>query len=139
MTKTQWAGWIASALLAAFLIFGSAAGKFTEWEGKAEMFEHLGYSAEVMTKIGIVEIVCAILFVIPRTGFLGALLLTAYLGGATATHVRVAEPFFAPIIMAIVLWLALGCRQPDVFALAFGGKRQATSGPVDGSPADAES
>lgn len=56
---------------------------------------------------------------IPRTAFIAAILLTAYLGGATATHVRVGEPFFFPIIIGIVVWIALGLRKPAVFRLAF--------------------
>jgi DoxX-like family len=118
MKKTQIAGWILSFLIAAFLIFASALGKFTEWEGKAAMFEQIGYSTDTMVKIGIVEVSLAILFLIPRTAFLGAVLLTGYLGGATATHVRVGEAFFMPIIVGIVVWIALGLRRPEVFALA---------------------
>lgn len=116
-------GWVLSYLVAAFLIFASAPGKFVEWEGKAEMFDHLGYSPELMTNIGVVEIAAALLFLVPRTGFLGAVLLTAYLGGATATHVRVGDPFYMPIVMGVVLWLALGLRMPGVFALALGSRR----------------
>ncbi|REJ88650.1 MAG: DoxX family protein [Planctomycetota bacterium] len=118
--KSKIAGWILSVLLAAFLILGSASGKFTEFEGKDEMFDHLGYSSEVMVKIGVVEVIAALLFVIPRTGFLGAVLLTAYLGGATATHVRVGDPFLFPVIMGVVVWIAFGLRRPEVFSLAIG-------------------
>ncbi|TXT28537.1 MAG: hypothetical protein FD138_2568 [Planctomycetota bacterium] len=103
------AGWVFSGLIAAMLIVASASGKFTEWPGKEEMFAKLGYSADTMFKIGIVEVVATILFLIPRTSFLGAILLTAYLGGATATHVRVGDP-----------WIAYALRRPDVIKSAFG-------------------
>ena len=83
------AGWVLSGLLAAFLIIASAMGKFTEWEGKAEMFAKMGWSEDLMFTIGIVEVAIAILFLIPRTGFVAAILLAAYLGGAVATHIRV--------------------------------------------------
>ena len=95
-------------------------GKFTQWEGKAEMFAKLGWAEDVIFKIGIVEVAIAVLFLIPRTAFVAAILLAAYLGGATATHVRVGEPFFVPIIVGIVAWVALGLRKPEVFRLAFG-------------------
>ncbi|MCA9229872.1 MAG: DoxX family protein [Planctomycetales bacterium] len=114
------AGWIISGIVAVFLVGPSAAGKFSDWEGKAEMFEHIGYSIPLIKKIGILEIVIAILYLIPRTSFCGAILLTAYLGGATATHVRVGDPFFMPIIFGVVLWIGLGLRTPGVFALAAG-------------------
>jgi hypothetical protein len=117
------AGWVLSFLIAAFLIFASAIAKFVEWEGKAEMFEHLGYPPQLITKIGVVEILVALLFLIPRAGFLGAVLLTAYLGGATATHVRVGDAFYMPIVMGVLAWIALGLRRPEIFALAFGPER----------------
>jgi hypothetical protein len=117
MKKTQIAGWVLSFLVAAFLIFASALPKFIEWEGKEKLFSEIGYSTETMVKIGIVEAAVAILFLIPRTAFLGAVLLTGYLGGATATHVRVEDAFFFPIVIGVVVWVALGLRKPEVFAL----------------------
>jgi uncharacterized membrane protein YphA (DoxX/SURF4 family) len=122
MKSKTWriAGWVLSVLLSAFLLVASAPGKFVEWEGKAEMFQHFGYSTELMTKIGVVEVVLSVLFLIPRTAFIAALLLTAYLGGATATHVRVGDAFFMPIVIGVVMWIAYGLRRPDVFALALG-------------------
>lgn len=118
--KSRLIGWILSGIIAAFLIGPSAIGKFVEWDGKAKMFEQLGYSSKLIIKIGVLEIILAILFLIPRTGFIAAILLTGYLGGATATHVRVGDPFFMPIIIGIVMWIALGLRRPEVFALAKG-------------------
>ena len=113
-------GWVLSVLVSLFLIGASASGKFTEWEGKSEMFAKLGWGEDVMVKIGIVEVVVAVLLLIPRTAFVGAILLAAYLGGATATHVRIGDPFFFPIVIGVIAWIALGLRQPDVFPLAFG-------------------
>lgn len=125
MTKSKIAGWGLSALVAVFLIGLSATGKFTEWEGKAEMFDHLGWTIERMYPIGVLEVVCTLLFLVPRTGFLGAILLTGYLGGATATHVRVGDPWFMPVLIGVVVWVALGLRQPGVFRLAFGSAESA--------------
>lgn len=114
------AGWTLSLLLAVFLCGLSATGKFTEWDGKAAMMEHLGYSIPVMKWIGMIEIAVTLLFLFPPTAFIGAILVTAYLGGATATHVRVEEAFYMPIVMGILVWVALGLRNPAVFRLAFG-------------------
>lgn len=113
-------GWGLSGLLAAFLCLASAMGKFTEWEGKAEMFGKLGFTTEVMFRIGLVEVLVAVLFLVPRTGFWGAILLTGYLGGATVTHVRVGDPYFVPIVIGVVAWVALGLRDPRIFSLALG-------------------
>lgn len=120
MKKTQIVGWIMSALLFGLLTVGSASAKLTEWDGKAEMFGKLGFSLETMRAIGFVEIAIAVAFLIPKTGFLGAILLTGYLGGATAAHVRIDDAFFAPIIVGIIAWVALGLRDPQIFRLAFG-------------------
>ena len=121
--KIHLAGWVLTALVALFLIGASAMGKFTEWEGKAEMFSRLGWTEDVMFNIGIVEVALAILILIPRTAFVATILLAAYLGGATAAHVRVGEPFFFPIVIGVVAWVALGLRKPDVFRLAFGNEK----------------
>ncbi|MCR9115694.1 MAG: DoxX family protein [bacterium] len=118
--KLRIAGWVLSGLVALFLIGASATGKFTQWEGKPEMFGQLGWSEDVMVKIGIVEVVITILFLIPRTSFVAAILLAAYLGGATATHIRVDDPFYFPIIIGLVAWVGLGMRNPDIFRLALG-------------------
>ena len=121
-------GWGLTIFVSAFLILASAGGKFLEWEGKSEMFGKLGYSTDLMFRIGIVEVVVAVLILIPRTTFLGGLLLTAYLGGAVSTHVRVGDPFIFPIITGIVMWAGIGLRMPAVFALAFRSSRLEASG-----------
>jgi len=89
------------------------------------MFSKMGWSNEVMFKIGVVEVAIAILFLIPRTAFIGAILLSAYLGGAVATHVRVGDSFVPPIVIAVVMWIALGLRDKRVFELAFQSPRAA--------------
>jgi hypothetical protein len=120
LSKLKIAGWVLSGLLAAFLVLASASGKFLEWEGKGEMFAKMGWTEEVMFKIGVVEVAIAVLFLIPQTGFIAAILLSAYLGGAVATHIRVGDPFFIPILMGVLVWIALGLRDRRVFTLAFG-------------------
>lgn len=113
-------GWILSGLLAAFLIGVSGIPKFIEWEGKAEMMDRLGWTLETIFRIGFVEIAVAVLFLIPRTAFVGAILVTGYLGGATATHVRIGDPFFMPVLLGVIAWIALGLRDPRIFRLASG-------------------
>jgi uncharacterized membrane protein YphA (DoxX/SURF4 family) len=119
MSASRIIGWVLSALIAAMLIVASAGGKFTDWEGKEEQFATMGWNVDVMFTIGIVEVVIAIMFLIPRIAFVGAILLTAYLGGAVATHVRVGEPFVFPIIFGVLIWVALGLRDPRIFSVAF--------------------
>ena len=115
-------GWVLSILIAAMMIFLSAPGKFMDFEGKEAMFAKLGWGVEVMKTIGVIEIAVAILYLIPRTAFIGAVLVTAYLGGVIATHVRVNDPAsntITPIILGVLIWVALGLRDGRVFTTAF--------------------
>lgn len=119
-SKSKLAGWILTGLLALFLAGPSAISKFVEWPGKAEMFDKMGFTTGVMFKIGVLEVIITLLFVIPRTGFLGAILLTGYLGGAIVTHVRIDDPYIMPLIIGVLVWVALALRQPEVLRLAKG-------------------
>jgi len=77
-----------------------------------------GYPEGTLLPIGVVELACAVLYVIPRTAVLGAILVTGYLGGATATHVRVGEAaFVAPVVFGILAWGGLFLRDPRLRAL----------------------
>src|SRR5205085_1189623 len=83
----------------------------------AEGFVHLGYHEGLALGIGVLELVCTAVYMIPGTAVLGAVLLTGYLGGATATHVRVGEPFYAPVLLGVLLWFGLFLRDARLRAL----------------------
>jgi hypothetical protein len=104
-------GWVLS-ILPALLLFFSAAMKFAKPPAAVEGTLHLGWAEHLLLPLGILEVSCTILYLIPRTSVLGAILLAAYLGGATATHVRIGEPWFMPVLLGIVLWLGLLLREP---------------------------
>ncbi|MDH3494533.1 MAG: DoxX family protein [Acidobacteriota bacterium] len=104
-----WAGRIISGAFALMLIF-SATMKFIQPDGFSEGIKHLGWDDATMTYVGVVELLCVVLYLVPRTAILGAILVAAYLGGATATHVRVADPFFSPVLVGIAAWLGLWLR-----------------------------
>lgn len=80
-----------------------------------ESMTQLGYPAEMAISIGVLELVCLALYVVPRTSVLGAVLLTGYLGGAIATHVRIGNPLFShvlfPTYIAALLWAGLFLRE----------------------------
>jgi DoxX-like family len=103
-----------------FLIVAGGVPKFIDWTGKQEMFDKIGVPTNLSFTLGIIEMAVAILFLIPRTSFVGAILVTGYLGGAVWTHLRVGDPWFFPIIIGVIMWVALGLRQPTIFALALG-------------------
>ena len=110
ISKTSlWVGRIVGGLPALFLLVDGAM-KLAKPAVVVDATTKLGYSEGVIIPLGIVLIACTILYLIPPTSVLGAILLTGYLGGAVATHVRAGEPLFSvsfPIILGIMLWLGL--------------------------------
>ena len=84
-------------------------------------FARLGYPESLILGIGILELVCIAVYVIPRTAVLGAIMLTGYLGGATASQVRIGEPFlthvFFPTYVAVLIWGGLFLREERLRAL----------------------
>ena len=113
-----WTGRVISAL-PALMLFMSAGMKLSHAPQFVAMFTNkLGYQESSLTGIGILELACTLLYVIPQTAFLGALLLTGYLGGAIATHVRIGEPFATPLALGVLVWLGLYLRESRLKALA---------------------
>jgi uncharacterized membrane protein YphA (DoxX/SURF4 family) len=105
-----WIGRGLTALIAAALTF-SAVMKFANPPGFSEQWvDKFGYPANLALAIGIVEITCVVIYLIPQTAVLGAVLLTGYLGGAIATHVRVNDGFIPVVVMGVLVWLALFLR-----------------------------
>jgi hypothetical protein len=115
-----WAGRIMSALPVLFLLMDGVM-KLMKPDFVVKATIQLGYPESVIFGLGIVVLVCVILYVIPRTAVLGAILLTGYLGGAVATHVRVGDPLFShalfPVYFAILLWGGLYLRDERLRAL----------------------
>ena len=111
-----WTGRVISALVVLMLLF-SGGMKLAKPEPVLTEFTRLGYPQKVALGIGILEIACTLLYAIPRTSVLGAVLLTGYLGGATATHVRIADPYFTTVIAGVLVWLGLYLRDRRVRAL----------------------
>ncbi len=116
---TLWAGRIISALLALFLLLDGVL-KLVKPAPVVEATVRLGYNESVILGLGIVLVACTILYLIPRTAILGAILLTGYLGGAVATHVRVGEglfPIVFPVILGVLIWLGLYLRDGGLHSL----------------------
>jgi hypothetical protein len=107
-----WAGRIISTLVTLFLLFDGAM-KVVKASPVMEASAELGIPENAIVGIGIVLVACTVVYAIPRTSVLGAILLTGYLGGATATHVRVGGPVF-PVVFAVafgvLVWLGLFLR-----------------------------
>jgi hypothetical protein len=114
--KMLWTGRIMSALPVLLLAF-SAVAKLMKPASVVDGFVRLGYPESLILPIAVLELVCAVVYVIPRTSIVGAILLTGYLGGAIATHVRVGEPFFGPVVAGVLVWGGLFLRDQRLRAL----------------------
>jgi len=114
--KVVWVGRVISVLLS--LLFAMSA--FMKLKGGAEVMQgmaHLGLPESLIMPLAILEISCVVIYLIPATSVLGAILLTGYIGGAICTHLRVGDPFFIQIALGIFVWLGLYLRENRLKAL----------------------
>ena len=121
MTRFQlWSGRTLSALAVLFLLF-DATMKVLQLPAAVEGTVKLGYPPGVLLGLGIVQLACLAVYLVPRTSVLGAVLWTGYLGGAVATHVRVGDPLFShvlfPVYVAALLWGGLWLRDARLRAV----------------------
>ena len=106
-------GWIMG-ILPVLMLLMSAVMKFVPNKQLQDGFTHLGWPLSLAVPLGVVELTSAILYLIPRTAVLGAILLTGYLGGAIATTLRVGDGFIPTVIMGIFLWGGLFLRDSRI-------------------------
>jgi hypothetical protein len=111
------AGHVLSSLVALALV-ASSLGKLMHAGGVKDGFAHFGLSESLITPLGVVELVSAVLSVIPKTRFWGVILITGYMGGAMVTHLRLGEPWFMQLAFGIVAWLGLALRDKRIRDLA---------------------
>ena len=114
--KIVWVGRVISVLVS--LLFAMSA--FMKLKGGAEVMQgmaHLGFPESLIMPLAILEISCVVIYLIPATSVLGAILLTGYIGGAICTHLRVGDPFFIQIALGIFVWLGLYLRENRLKAL----------------------
>ncbi len=118
--KTIWVGRILSALAILFLSFDTIV-KVLRLPVAIDGTTQLGYPESTVFVIGIIQLVCLVLYVIPQTSVFGAILFTGYLGGAIATHLRIGSPLFThilfPIYVAVLIWGGLYAREPRLRAM----------------------
>jgi hypothetical protein len=118
--KAIWSGRILSGLAVLFLLF-DATFKLLQFPAALQGTAELGYPTGVVFPLGVVQLVCLAVYLVPRTSVLGAVLWTGYLGGAIATHVRVGQPVFShvlfPVYVATFLWAGLWLRDARLRAV----------------------
>ncbi len=113
----RWAGYIISALPALGLLL-SAFGKFFPAEGTEKLLEPIGWRVDQLLGLGILEASIVIIYLIPRTSVPGAILITGYMGGAIAAHVRIGDMMIVPqVLIGVLAWFGLWLRDPRLRAL----------------------
>jgi len=122
--KMWWTGFVMSTLVVLFL-FMDAGMKLAAVQPVLEAGQQIGFPGVAMArKLGVILLLCTLLYVWPRTSLLGAILVTAFLGGAVATHVRLGNPLFSHVLfgvyLGILLWGGLLLREPRLKALLLG-------------------
>ena len=111
-----WTGRVISGLVVAMMAM-SGVMKFTGSKQLVDGMAHLGWPDTLAVAIGTAELISTLLYAIPQTSVLGAILLTGYLGGAIATHVRIGEPFVVQAGIGVAVWLGLFVRDARIRAL----------------------
>ena len=114
--KIVWTGRVITGVVS-LLFFFSASMKFVGGAEVKEGMAHLGLPESMTIPLGILEAACTVVYLIPATSVLGAILLAGYMGGAICTHWRVGDPFVGQIAIALVIWLAIYLREPRLKAL----------------------
>jgi hypothetical protein len=118
--KAIWTGRVLSGVAVLFLLF-DAIVKLSRHPAAVEGTARLGYPVSIIFALGVLQAVCLVLYLVPRTSVLGAILWTGYLGGAVATHVRVGDPLFShalfPVYIGVLLWAGLWLRDIRLRAL----------------------
>jgi len=112
------AGWAMTAVFVLFMLIASVTPKLLVMDAAVESMTAVGWSTDYLLLIGCIELVCTVLFVIPRTGLLGTILMTGLLGGAMATNIRAGSPVFShtlfSIYLGVFMWIALWLRDTRV-------------------------
>ncbi|HEV7554366.1 MAG TPA: DoxX family protein [Kofleriaceae bacterium] len=111
--RLLWTGRVVSALVVVFFLF-DAAMKIIAISPVIEATTKLGYAVSDVRPMGACLLLATILFAIPRTAVLGALIATAYLGGATATMVHAGQSWVFPVVMGVMVWAGLVMRRPEL-------------------------
>ncbi|HTJ19329.1 MAG TPA: DoxX family protein [Steroidobacteraceae bacterium] len=119
--KTVWLGWVLCGLVIAFLLL-DAIMKLIAPSFVLEAGQSIGFPGVSMARgLGLLLLACTLLYIVPQTSVLGAILVTAYLGGAVATHVRLGHPLFSHVLfgvyVGILMWGGLALRLPSLMAI----------------------
>lgn len=119
-TWRLWTGRVLTGLPVALMLFSATLKLMHAPQFVQQWTDKFGWQEGSLTAIGLVELACLALYVVPRTAFFGAILLSAYLGGAVSTHARIGDPFVVPIVLGVLVWAGLSLRDDRLAAIVLG-------------------
>lgn len=125
-TGRLWTGRIIAGVLSLFLLADGIA-KVLRAAPMVEGTAKLGFPETDLIALGIVQLACTLLYLIARTSLIGAIMLTGYLGGATAAHVRIGDPFWFPVVFGVLVWASLFLRDESYADVLLRGKQNFAS------------
>ena len=114
--KVVWVGWAITVIVSLLFLFSAVMKLMAPPEVKEGM-AHLGLPESILKPLAILEMACAVVYLIPVTSVLGAILLTGYIGGAICTHWRVGDPFLTQVALGVVVWVGIYLRDARLKAL----------------------
>jgi hypothetical protein len=132
--KRIWTGRVLSVLVAIPFVI-SAVMKLIEHPTVVEGMTHLGLPRSMIKPLGVLELLCAVIYLIPQTSFFGAILLTGYVGGTIVTHWRMGEPFYLQTLFGVLFWVGLYLRRPRMREIIWSGAGERPSVEAQRSPA----
>ena len=112
--KLVWTGRVISWLITLPFVFSAVSKLFYEkmFPEMPEQMAKMGLPMEILKPVAILEIMCIVMYSVPVTSVLGAVLFTGYLGGAILTHIRIGDPVFTHVIFGLLIWLGIYLRDP---------------------------
>lgn len=117
--KLVWTGRVLSFLVCMPFIFSAVSKLFYEkmFPQMPEEMAKIGLPMSILTPVAILEVLCIVMYLVPVTSVLGAVLFTGYLGGAILTHLRVEQSVFLHIVLGLVIWLGIYLREPRLHSV----------------------
>jgi threonine/homoserine efflux transporter RhtA len=110
-SKSVWVGRILAVLVSLPFVISSVM-KLIRHPEVIKGMTHLGLPESILLPLGVIELLCVVLYLIPQTAFFGAILLTGYVGGTIITHWRMGEPMYVQILFGVLAWIGLYLRRP---------------------------
>lgn len=117
--KLVWTGRVIGVLACSLFLFSSISKLFYQkmYPAMPEQMAKMGLPIDILFPVAILELMCVVIYLVPVTSVLGAVLMTGYIGGAILTHIRLHEPVYMHIVLGLAIWLGIYLREPRLHSV----------------------